>query len=96
MIEDKHEAFETMNKLVDTFEHSYGTNWKLPSGEKAVDDLMNGIVVFKIVKLEFDAKFKLSQKQSAVDRKNVIAQLRASDDQTLVALADKMAAVDAV
>jgi transcriptional regulator len=91
MIAEPTQAFAAMDRLVNTFESKYQTGWSLPKGERAIEGLMKGIVVFKITDVQIEAKFKLSQKQSAADRENVIAQLQKSSDQTLRKLAEKMA-----
>lgn len=75
IIEDPHEAFSAMQSLVSFFENKYGTGWSLPSDTRAIDGLMRGIVVFRLVNLEFEGKFKLSQLQDSVSRENVIAEL---------------------
>jgi predicted FMN-binding regulatory protein PaiB len=51
---------------------------------------MREIVVFRVLDLKFDAKFKLSQRQSASDRAEVISQLQRSGNQVLDNLAKKM------
>lgn len=90
IIEDAATAFEAMHRMVTLFESKYETGWQLPRGEKAVEGLMKGIVVFRIKDLRFEAKFKLSQMQGAEDRDNVITQLGKSGDQNLVELAEQM------
>jgi transcriptional regulator len=74
VIDDPARAFDVMENLVSSFETKYQTGWKL-SKNQGVDDLMRAIVVFEIVDLKFEAKFKLSQKHSDVNRKTVIAEL---------------------
>ncbi|MES2964633.1 MAG: FMN-binding negative transcriptional regulator [Bdellovibrionota bacterium] len=76
LIEDRERAFLAMQTMVNTFETKYRTGWKLDVPANAgIDALMNAIVVFEVVELRFEAKFKLSQKHSDVNRKNVIAAL---------------------
>lgn len=78
IVDDRERSYEVMKKLVDAFETKYETAWKLPEPSNAgIDALMKAIVVFEIVDLEFEAKFKLSQKHSETNRKNVIDGLEA-------------------
>ena len=90
IVSDETEVFEAMDRLVTTFETKYQTGWQLPRGEKAIVELMKGIVIFRIRELHFEAKFKLSQKIESSDRENVIAQLKRASDQTLTDLASRM------
>ena len=83
-------SFEIMNKLVKRFEDGYGTEWQLPVDELSIKKLKESIVVFKIQKIEFEAKFKLSQKQNPTDRHNVIKGLRNLNSATLGDLASYM------
>lgn len=84
-------AYSLMGRMVSFFESKYETNWQLPENEKAVEDLMKGIVVFKIVNLKFESKFKLGQMLDLADRNNVIAELNNKRGDELKNLADLMA-----
>ena len=68
-------ALKAMDQIVKKFENHYQTGWQLPLEEPEVHDMLNHIVVFKITNVQFNAKFKLNQKQYIVDRTNVIHQL---------------------
>lgn len=77
IIEDIHESWKLMNKLVQHYENHYKTGWSLPTEPNEVlkNDLHRGITVFEISMEHIDAKFKLSQKQSPQDRNSVIENL---------------------
>lgn len=75
LIEEPTKVFNEMNKLVDHFEMVNETGWKLPSDETSIKELMKSIVVFKVINVKLEAKFKLSQKQDSRDRENVIKEL---------------------
>jgi transcriptional regulator len=75
LIEEPEVAFQAMNRLVDNFEENNKTTWILPQNEDAILDLMKEIVVFKVTDIEFEAKFKLAQKQDSIDRNNSITKL---------------------
>ncbi len=78
IIEDSHEAWISMNKLVQHYESLYETGWSLPSepNETLKNDLARGITVFEISMEHVEAKFKLSQKQDLQDRNSVIYNLQ--------------------
>jgi len=80
IVEEPTKVADIMAKFVSHFESFYKTGWKLPSNEIAISELMKGIVVFKIKDVEFEAKFKLSQKQDSSIRDNVIQKLEESSD----------------
>ena len=75
VVEDRDRAVEIMQTLVTTFETKYETGWKFEPSNEGIEGLLRAIVVFEIVDLQFEAKFKLSQKHSDVNRENVIAAL---------------------
>lgn len=75
VIDDPTAAFAVMSKLVDHFEMINETGWELPSDESSIKELMKSIVVFKVVDVNLEAKFKLSQKQDPINRENVIKEL---------------------
>lgn len=75
LIDNQLIAFDEMRKLVEHFEMINKTEWKLPLDEYSIMELMKSIVVFKIKNIQFEAKFKLSQRQDSVDRENVIKEL---------------------
>lgn len=76
----------SMTNLVNHFESIYQTGWKLPLNETAIEDLMKGIVVFKLKDIEFEAKFKLSQKQAPSTRDNVIQKLEEKSETSNLAV----------
>ncbi|MBN8539592.1 MAG: FMN-binding negative transcriptional regulator [Deltaproteobacteria bacterium] len=80
IIEDPSGITDCMAKFVNHFENVNKTGWELPLEERAIDELMKGIVVFKIKDIEFEAKFKLSQKQDPSTRDKVIQKLEAKSD----------------
>lgn len=94
IINEPKEAYSKMNQMVSFFESKYKTNWQLPEGERAIDDLMKGIVVFRIKNLNFEAKFKLGQKLEKNDRENVIHQLRNNRGDELERLGHLMQATE--
>ena len=85
IIEEPTVAFELMDQLVNAFEKDNKTDWQLPQNERAITELMKNIVVFKIKDINFTAKFKLSQKQAATNRENVIAELQKKEADSILA-----------
>jgi transcriptional regulator len=69
-------AFEILRHTVQHFENKYSTGWSLPEvPNKELSQLLHQIVAFKIEVKDIQAKFKLSQKQNATDRNNVVENL---------------------
>jgi transcriptional regulator len=75
LIEEPKTAYGVMNKMVNNFEASSAKPWILPDNEPEVNDLMRGIVVFKIKNITLESKFKLSQNRSPAERNKVIQEL---------------------
>jgi transcriptional regulator len=76
IISASEQVYEVLRKTVEKFEGEYQTGWRLPATpNRALETLLNGIVAFRIEIKNIQAKFKLSQKQEAVVRENVIEQL---------------------
>jgi transcriptional regulator len=80
IIEEQAQVVDSMAKFVSHFEAHYKTGWTLPINDVLMADMMNGIRVFKIKDVEFEAKFKLSQKQEPAIRDNVIQKLESSPE----------------
>lgn len=81
---DHETAFAILKKQIERFESQNQTSWELPSDPAALVELSKHVVVFKLMSLKFDAKFKLSQQQNPTDRNNVIKELK-DRGQTLLA-----------
>jgi transcriptional regulator len=94
IVDEQQAALSAMDTLVGTFETKYGTGWQIPRTDQAADEiitgLMKGIVVFRITNLKFEAKFKLSQKHTLQNRKNVIAALSKSKSEDAQKTAELM------
>ncbi len=75
IISDPSLAETAMRRLVEKFEEKYGTGWSLPNGEAEVQKLMAHIVVFRIKNPKTEAKLKLSQQRTGINRENVITEL---------------------
>jgi transcriptional regulator len=78
--------------LVDKYESGRAAPWSMTGLlETFVGGMLKGIVGVEIEIARVEGKHKLSQNRSAVDRRQVIAALAASDDADDRALADYMA-----
>jgi transcriptional regulator len=79
LIEDKAEVAELLEKMIGFYEADYRKQWdKLPDDYKL--KMMNGITAFEIVVTDLQAKKKLSQNRTEIERENIIASLRNSTD----------------
>ncbi|MDB5126910.1 FMN-binding negative transcriptional regulator [Mucilaginibacter sp.] len=79
LIEDKAEVAELLEKMIGFYEADYRNQWdNLPDDYKF--KMMNGITAFEIVVTDLQAKKKLSQNRTKIERENIIASLRNSTD----------------
>lgn len=76
IIDDAGGAYDLLQKTVRHFEADLQTGWTLPeTPNRDLLNLINGIVAFRIEIQDIQAKFKLSQKQTATDRATVAREL---------------------
>lgn len=83
---------ETINLLesqFEDFEPAYKTQWN-ELNKDYKNKLLEGIVAFEIKVTKLEAKFKLSQNKSDLERKNIINTLASADDKTGKDLAKHM------
>ena len=80
LINDKAELVQLLEKTIGFYEAAYLKQWdQLPDEFKT--KMINGIVAFEIVVDDLQAKKKLSQNRSEVERQNIIESLHSSTDQ---------------
>jgi transcriptional regulator len=79
LLESVEQKAELLKHTIETFEAGYLKQWeKLPDDFKS--KMMNGIIAFQIEVTDLQAKKKLSQNRSEVERENVINSLSQSSD----------------
>jgi transcriptional regulator len=79
LIDDKVQVAGLLEKMIGFYEADYKNQWdKLPDDYKF--KMMNGITAFEIVITDLQAKKKLSQNRTEVERGNIIASLSNSAD----------------
>jgi len=79
LLEDTDQKAELLKHTIETFEASYFKQWEgLPEEYKS--RMMNGIVAFEIEVTDLQAKKKLSQNRSEVEKENIIHSLENSTD----------------
>ncbi|MCQ6956944.1 FMN-binding negative transcriptional regulator [Mucilaginibacter aquariorum] len=79
LIDDKTQVAALLEKMIGFYEADYKKQWdKLPDDYKL--KMMNGITAFEIVVTDLQAKKKLSQNRTEIERENIIASLRNSTD----------------
>lgn len=72
-------AFEVLEATIDNYEASYRQQWdKLPEDYKL--KMSNGIVAFEILVTEIQAKKKLSQNRTDIEKQKIIDTLSKSND----------------
>jgi transcriptional regulator len=79
LIDEKTQVTDLLEKMIGFYEADYRNQWdKLPGDYKL--KMMNGITAFEIVVTDLQAKKKLSQNRTEVERGNIIASLSNSPD----------------
>lgn len=82
-IESYHPLIELLKKLTNEFESDEAESWKffLPDDLKSESALTSAIIGFEIEITSIEAKFKLSQNRSPLDREGVIRWLSSRTDE---------------
>ncbi len=79
IIEDESQALACLEAMINVYEADYKSQWdKMPLDYKL--KMLNGIVPFEIAVTEFQAKQKLSQNRSAIEKNNIITAFENGDD----------------
>jgi transcriptional regulator len=90
LVEDRASTLAILREMVERFESGRSAPWRLQLEGRALETMVNAIVAFRLVIERVDTKLKLSQNRSAVDRRRVVAALRAEDTADASATADWM------
>jgi transcriptional regulator len=78
-LESVEQKSDLLKHTIETFEAGYYQQWqRLPEDYKS--RMMNGIVAFEIEVTDLQAKKKLSQNRSEIEKENIIHSLNQSDD----------------
>jgi transcriptional regulator len=79
LIDNKPKVANLLEKMISFYEADYKNQWdKLPDDYKF--KMMNGITAFEIVVTDLQAKKKLSQNRTELERENIITSLSTSSD----------------
>ena len=77
IIADKQKTIEVLEKTIRNYEAGYEQQWnQLP--EKYRDGMVKGIVAFEVTVTDLQAKYKLSQNRTEIERKSIIESLKNS------------------
>lgn len=77
IIADKQKTIEVLEKTIRNYEAGYEQQWsQLP--EKYKDGMAKGIVAFEVTVTDLQAKYKLSQNRTEIERKSIIESLKNS------------------
>ena len=91
LITREEEVLNILEQTINTYETTYQTQWQsLPQEYKT--GMMNGIVAFELIIEEIQAKEKLSQNKSTIEREKIIKSLEKSENSVENAIADYMKA----
>ena len=92
LIDDKTQVAQLLEKMIGFYEAAYREQW-----DKLTDDykhkMMNGITAFEIVVDDLQAKKKLSQNRTEVERENIISSFSSSADKNEQEIAAYMSAL---
>lgn len=89
LITDQEEGFGILEKMMDSFEPAYKTQWKsLPDDFK--QRMFKGIVAFEIEVSRLQAKEKLSQNKQEAERQSIISAFEQSNRQNEQFIAEYM------
>jgi transcriptional regulator len=89
IINDRDQAFEALEKMIDTYEEGYRKQWAGMSQDYKLR-MLNGIVPFDIVVTDLQGSKKLSQNKTEQEQQRIIETLSASTDGTARQIADYM------
>lgn len=77
IIADKQKTIKVLEKTIRNYEAGYEQQWnQLP--EKYKDGMVKGIVAFEVTVTDLQAKYKLSQNRTEIERKSIIESLKNS------------------
>lgn len=89
LITGEEESFSVLEAMIHAFEQEYKSQWdQLNIAYKT--KMLKGIVAFRIIVTEIQAKKKLSQNKKATERQRIIATLEQSNDNGQQAIAELM------
>lgn len=89
LITERNRIYEVLEATIDNYEASYKQQWnKLPEEYKL--KMSKGIVAFEIVVTDLQAKSKLSQNKTDVERQRIIDSLSKSNDSNEQLIAEYM------
>lgn len=79
LIDDKAQVAQLLEKMIGFYEAAYREQWDNLSDDYK-HKMMNGITAFEIVVTDLQAKKKLSQNRTEIERENIISSLSSSTD----------------
>lgn len=89
IISEQKESFEVLEIMINHFEKDYLKQWESLSLEYK-NKMLKGIVTFEIAITEIQAKKKLSQNKTELERKNIISAFENSNNENEKVLAEMM------
>ena len=88
LIKDQDELYTHLQTLIATHEAQFADPWPFDLPRDYITNMMKGVVGFSLEITRLEGKFKMSQNRSASERVRVSAELSASEDATLCAVAE--------
>ena len=92
LIDDKAQVAQLLEKMIGFYETAYREQWDNLSDDYK-HKMMNGITAFEIVVTDLQAKKKLSQNRTEIERENIVSSLGSSADKNEQEIAAYMSAL---
>jgi transcriptional regulator len=90
VLEENEEKLKLLERLILEHDESYFRVWKkLPADY--INSKLGGIVAFRVDPTRIEARFKLSQDRTALERENIISTFKKSDDRVVSEIGELMA-----
>lgn len=89
ILENEEISLQLIEETIDRFEPQYKAQWKELSGQY-ISGMMKGLVFFEVIADSIEAKFKLSQNKTNIEKKNIIESLGRSEDRRAQGVSDVM------
>jgi transcriptional regulator len=90
LMTDRGEFRELLRRTIEVYEEGNSQPWTLERSGDAIDQLLAGIVGFRIPITRLDGKWKLSQNHAMERQEKIVAALEAQADESARAIADLM------
>jgi transcriptional regulator len=89
LLEEDQVSMELIEETIDRFEPQYKAQWSELSSQY-ISGMMKGLVFFEVIATSIEAKFKLSQNKTNIEKNNIIESLGRSDERRAQGVSEVM------